>query len=138
MAERTYEGLFILDSDKFARDQEEISNQIAQTIESLGGTIKVSRLWEEKRLAYPIDQHKRGTYWLVYFTMDTDKMKDLNRQFTINGNVIRHLIIRIDPRLVEPLVEHALNDPVHHEEEGAGGEPAVSDIPEEETEEPKN
>ena len=115
MTEHVYEGLFILDSDKYARNPEEVSSQIAKTIESMGGTIRVSRLWEERRLAYAINGHKRGTYWLTYFRLATDKVSDLNRQFQINGNIVRFLFQVIDPRLEETLVEHALAGPVHRE-----------------------
>lgn len=117
LTEHVYEGLFILDSDKYARNPEEVSSQVTQTIESFGGVVRVSRLWEERRLAYPIDGHKRGTYWLAYFRLDTDKMKDLNRQFQINGSIIRFLIQTIDERLEETLVEHALAGPIRREAE---------------------
>ncbi len=132
MSENIYEGLFILDTAKYNRDPEVVSNQIAETIESMGGKVRVSRLWEERKLAYEIKHQTRGIYWLAYFRLDTDKAKDLNRQFQINGNVLRFLILRIDPRLEEALVEHALAGPVHKEETasaaaGANYEPADED-----------
>lgn len=116
LTEHIYEGLFILDTEKYNRDPEGVSNQIAETIESMGGEVKVTRLWEERRLAYPIKGQKRGTYWLTYFHVATDKVKDLNRQFQINGNILRFLLIAIDPRLEDVLVEHAKNGPIHREE----------------------
>ncbi|MBQ5789112.1 MAG: 30S ribosomal protein S6, partial [Thermoguttaceae bacterium] len=103
--EHVYDGLFILNSEAYARNPEEVSGQIAKTIESLGGVVRVSRLWEERKLAYPIKNHRRGTYWLTYFRMQTDKLVELNRQFQLNGNVIRFLIQTIDPRLEDALVE---------------------------------
>lgn len=112
MTENIYEGLFILNSDQYARNQEEVSGQIASAIESLGGTVRVSRLWEERKLAYPIEGCKRGTYWLTYFRLDTAKVKDLNRQFQISGSIIRFLIQKIDERLEDVLVQHALAGPV--------------------------
>ncbi len=121
--EHVYEGLFILNSDAYARNPEEVSGQIAKTIEALGGTVRVSRLWEERKLAYAIKNHRRGAYWLTYFRMTTDKLADLNRQFQLNGNVIRFLIQNLDPRLEDALVEHALAGPAKHEE-GAEEAPA--------------
>ena len=111
-----YEGLFILNSDVYGRNPEEVSGQISKTIESLGGEVRVSRLWEERKLAYPIKSHRRGAYWLTYFRLSTDKLSELNRQFRLNGNVLRFLILTIDPRLEEPLVEHALNGPAKPEQ----------------------
>ncbi|MGI5832713.1 MAG: 30S ribosomal protein S6 [Thermoguttaceae bacterium] len=116
MSENIYEGLFILDTAKYNRDPEVVSNQIAETIESMGGKVRVSRLWEERKLVYPIKGQTRGIYWLTYFLLETDKVKDLHRQFRINGNILRFLVLRIDPRLEEALVEHAIAGPVHKEE----------------------
>jgi len=124
--EHVYEGLFILNSDAYARNPEEVSGQIAKTIEALGGTVRVSRLWEERKLAYAIKNHRRGAYWLTYFRMSTDKLADLNRQFQLNGNVIRFLIQNLDPRLEDALVEHALAGPAKREE--GAEEPVAQDL----------
>ena len=118
MTEHVYEGLFILDSERYNRNPEDVSSQIAKAIESFDGTVRVSRLWEERKLAYPIAGHKRGTYWLAYFRLDTEKLKELNRQFQLNNSIIRFLLVSVDPRLEEALVEHALAGPVKREPEG--------------------
>jgi small subunit ribosomal protein S6 len=49
-----YEGMFILDTNRYARDPDGVSKQIPAMIEKLGGEMLVSRLWEERRLAYPV------------------------------------------------------------------------------------
>lgn len=69
MADNVYEGMFILDSSRYGHDPEAVSGQIDETIQKLGGKILVSRLWEERRLAYPIKSHRKGTYWLTYFEL---------------------------------------------------------------------
>ena len=71
MAAIVYEGMFILDSNRFGRDHETVSGQIPAMIEKLGGEMLVSRLWEERRLAYPIKGQRKGTYWLTYFRLDS-------------------------------------------------------------------
>ena len=103
-----YDGLFILNPEAYSRNPEDVSGAIAKTIESLGGTVRVSRLYEERKLAYQIDGHRRGTYWLTYFRLATDQLQVLNRLFQLNNNVIRFLITRVDSRLEETLVQHAL------------------------------
>ena len=102
----TYEGLFLLDSNRYARDPA-IATQIAETIESAGGQVKVSRLWDERRLAYPINKMRKGTYWLVYFSIDTQKMTELNRAFQLNDNVVRMLFVKLHERLADAIVSHA-------------------------------
>ena len=47
-----------------------MSGEIVELIEKAGGEILVSRLWEERRLAYPIKGQRKGTYWLTYFRLD--------------------------------------------------------------------
>ena len=102
----TYEGLFLLDSNRYARDPA-IADEIVEAIEKAGGEIKVSRLWDERRLAYPINKMRKGTYWLVYFSIDTQKMVELNRTFQLNENVVRLLFVKLHPRLAEAIVGHA-------------------------------
>ena len=122
MTTNVYEGLFILDSDQYARNPDEVSGQIDRYIKDYEGEVLVSRLWEERKLAYPIKGHKRGTYWLAYFRLDASKVKELNRQYQISDSVVRFLFVKIDPRLVETLVEHAKSGPIR---------PIVESAPEE-------
>jgi small subunit ribosomal protein S6 len=107
-----YEGLFILDSNRYGHDPDGISGQIPVLIEKFGGEILVSRLWEERRLAYPIKGQRKGTYWLIYFRLPTSQLSDLKRQCQINDNILRGLILKVDPRIVDALVEHARSAPV--------------------------
>ena len=65
-------------------------------------------MWNEQKLAYPINGHPKGTYWLTYFRISTDKLVGLNRQYQLNEAVLRHLVLAVDDRLVEPLVQHAI------------------------------
>ncbi len=107
MAEYIYEGLFILNSNRYGRDPEGVAGSIQALIEKQEGTVLVSRLWEERRLAYPINGQRKGTYWLTYFRMDGEKMPSLNQQANRDADFLRHLVIRIDPRIADTLISHA-------------------------------
>jgi small subunit ribosomal protein S6 len=113
MAEKVYEGLFIFDSDLYAKGADEVSSQVASIVEQLGGEVLLSRLWDERKLAYPIKGHRRGTYWLAYFRIDPSSVKDLTRQFQLSDSILRFLILLVDPRLVDTLVEHARAGKLH-------------------------
>jgi len=102
-----YEGLFIFDSNRYSRDPGGISGQIAELVEKSNGEMVVSRLWEERRLAYPIKGRRKGTYWLAYFKVDADQLTTINRQLQLNETVLRSLILKVDPRIADALVEHA-------------------------------
>ncbi|HTQ37416.1 MAG TPA: 30S ribosomal protein S6 [Pirellulales bacterium] len=108
MAQHVYEGMFILDSNRYARDAAGTVAQIPGAVEQFGGKMLASRLWEERRLAYPIKGHRKGTYWLTYFKLDGDQVGNLTRQFQLNEAVIRNLMLKIDPRIADTMVQHAL------------------------------
>jgi small subunit ribosomal protein S6 len=80
-------------------------------IQSVGGTVLVSRLWEERRLAYAIRGHRKGTYWLIYFRSETSAVEPLNRQCAIHDGILRQLVLQIHPHLVELVLEHAKAGP---------------------------
>ncbi len=124
MAQNVYEGLFIFDANKFARDHDALPKAVEEMITSEGGEVVVSRLWEERRLAYPIKGQRKGAYWLIYFRQDGEKITPLNRTLELKSGVLRSMILKIHPRLVEPILEHAAagGAPVEAEAEAAEGE----------------
>ena len=107
MTARVYEGLFLLDSNRYARDPGNISKQIDKIVEDCGGEMLASRLWAEQKLAYQIDGHRKGTYWLTYFKLDSLKQTELNRACQLNENILRNIVLKVDDRLVDALVAHA-------------------------------
>ncbi len=100
--------MFIFDANRYAKDPGGVSSRVNQMIEDLGGTVRASRLWNEQKLAYTINGHRKGTYWLTYFRIEPTKIGELNRACQLNDNILRHLVLKIDPRLEETMVAHAL------------------------------
>jgi small subunit ribosomal protein S6 len=99
--------MFLLDSNRYGRDPERVSGQIPAMIQEAGGQMLVSRLWEERRLAYPIKGHRKGTYWLTYFRVKGTRLAEIKRKCRLSDSILRVLFLRIDPRIVDTLVEHA-------------------------------
>lgn len=108
MAQNVYECLFILDSNRYARDPNGVAAAIPEMVEKFGGEVLANRLWNEQRLAYPINGHRKGTYWLTYFRLESTRLTEFNRACQLNENVLRNLTLKVDPRLVDTLVDHAL------------------------------
>lgn len=123
MSANVYEGMFILDSNRYAREGAAVADSVNKTIEKFGGKLLVSRLWDDRRLAYPIGQHKKGTYWLTYFSMESTHLPTLTNELRLNDTVIRNLFIKIDPRLVDAMVEHAKTDTAPAPEARPGARP---------------
>ena len=107
MAESVYEGMFLLDSNRYARDASAAAGKINEMIEKSGGSVLVSRLWAEQRLAYPVEGHRKGTYWLTYFRIEGTRLKELERASQLNNTVLRQLFLAVDDRLVDAMVAHA-------------------------------
>ena len=107
MAQNVYECMVIFDPNKYAQDPGGLGGTIPELVARFGGEVLVSRLWQEQKLAYPIGSHKKGAYWLTYFRLDSNKLADLNRELRIKETVVRSLTLRVEPRLVDALVEHA-------------------------------
>lgn len=122
MAKKTYETLFILDSNHYARDPGGVTKRLDEIISEAGGTVLVSRLWMEQKLAYPIEGHHKGTYWLTYFEIEGTELPKVERGFQLAEAVVRQLTIRLDPRLVDPILAHARGESAT-EPESTEGEP---------------
>ena len=119
LAQNVYECLFILDSNKYAKDPNGVAAQIPAMIEKHGGEVMVSRLWNEQKLAYPIEGHRKGTYWLTYFRLESTNLPLFTRECQLNGNILRHLALKVDPRMVEVLVAHARGERIRPEADEA-------------------
>ena len=126
LAENVYEGMFILDANRYARDTTSVSGQVPALIEKCDGEILASRLWDEQKLAYSIKGYRKGTYWLTYFRMDSSKIEELNRQTRLNEVILRSLVLKVEPRLVTAMVQHA-----------KGESNVETDVPEVETDVPE-
>lgn len=116
LAVNTYECLFLLDSNRYAKDPGGVSDSLPQMIQNMDGEVLASRLWNEQKLSYPIEGHKKGTYWLTYFKMDGQRMPALNRACQLNGAVLRHLVQKLDDRIAPHMVAAARGETAPEEE----------------------
>ena len=112
MAKNTYETLLILDSNHYARDPGGVSKQVSDILTEAGGEVHVNRLWMEQKLAYPIDKHQKGTYWLAYYEIDGVKIPEIDRALHLAEPVVRHLTVKLEPRLVEPILANARGESI--------------------------
>jgi small subunit ribosomal protein S6 len=112
VAINTYETLFILDSNTYARDPGGISAHIASLVTDAGGNVLVNRLWMEQKLAYTIGHHQKGTYWLCYFELESTSLPKLARSFKLFDAVVREMTLRLEPRLVEPVLANARGESI--------------------------
>lgn len=118
MPVNTYEGMFLLDSTKTAASWEDSERQVHDILRKHTAEIVASRQWDERRLAYPIEGHKKGTYLLTYFKADATQIKEIVGDCQINELILRELILKVHPKLIDHLVNQAMNFQPSAEDEG--------------------
>jgi small subunit ribosomal protein S6 len=127
LAQNVYECMLIYNSNSYARDPAGVGGKIAKMVENCEGEVLVSRLWNEQRLAYPIKGHRKGTYWLTYFRVDSSKLIEFKRACRLEDDILRSLTLRVDPRLVETLVAHAKGEQLVARAGDESGDEAVDE-----------
>jgi len=128
VSQNVYEGMFLFDSNRYGRDPSGVSRQVSDMIKKYGGEVLVSRLWEERRLAYPISGQRKGTYWLSYFRLESSQLTAINRDCRLSENMLRHLVLKVEPRLVDALVKHAQAGPAEARSRAAEPKPEVAAV----------
>ncbi len=124
MAEKYYEGMFLLDSGQYANNPQKAEEEVLQILEKAGAKVVAHRPWQESKLAYPIEGHTKGLYYLTFFSMENNGVPQIDRACKLSGLVLRHLVLRHPKVLFDAMVQ-ALTNPQMQQEE----------LPEEEFEE---
>jgi small subunit ribosomal protein S6 len=126
----TYEGMFLLDSSKAAAAWDETVKHVHGILLKHHSEIVASRQWDERRLAYPISGHKKGTYLLTYFRTDGSNLKEIVADCRLSDIILRELVLKVHPKLADHLVNQAMTStPNVDAEEGGGGEDDVDERP---------
>ena len=118
MSVNTYEAMFLLDSSKVAISWDDSVKQVHDILTKHDSEIVASRQWDERRLSYPVNGHKKGTYLLTYFKSEGSKLKEIVADCRLSELVLRELILKVHPKLVDHLVNQAMTSTPSVEEEG--------------------
>jgi small subunit ribosomal protein S6 len=111
--------MFLLDSTKAAAAWDETVKHVHDILTKHSSEIVASRQWDERRLAYSVEGHKKGTYLLTYFKTDGTKLKEIVSDCHLSDLIVRELILKVHPKLEEQLVNQAMtSNPNVEAEEG--------------------
>lgn len=103
---RVYESMMILKSDLAEKDSEEVFLKITQKIESLEGVVLAANIWaKEREFYFPLrssdaekKKYSKGCYWLVKFSLDTEKLSFLKETIRLEERILRNIIIKVDKK----------------------------------------
>jgi len=113
----TYEAMFLLDSVKASLNWDESVQQVHDILTRQNAEIVASRQWDERRLAYAIDGHRKGIYLLTYFKVDSLTLAKINHDIRLNDMILREMVLKIHPKLTEPLIASAMSSTPSVEDE---------------------
>ena len=113
MPANVYECMFLLDTTKVGGDVPAADKQLRALLEKNHVEVLVSRPWDERRLAYPIKNQKKGLYYLTYFSSEGKNLPNIEHDCALSELILRMMILKIDPKLVETMLalakgEHAV------------------------------
>src|SRR5207342_310019 len=93
---RRYELMLVLRPDVADDKSQAIVDRTTRGIVAAGGQIVKVAPWGRRRLAYPIDRHREGSYHIILFHAPSDAIAELEHSLLITEEVLRHLVTRDD------------------------------------------
>jgi small subunit ribosomal protein S6 len=91
---REYEVTFILKPELEEEVREGLIERIRNIVTTNNGEIIGEDIWGERKLAYEIKDLRSGYYVIFTVKGDADLVNELDRNFKIIDDVLRHLIVR--------------------------------------------
>lgn len=126
---RMYEGLFLLDNAHASLEWDTVVKHIHDILQKNGSEILKTEKWGEKKLAYKIKGHKRGTYLLIHFNAKYSAIPTIKRDFQLSDYIIRSLIVKDDK--IEELSQTVPVEGAAEKTVDKIPEPAEKNLPEE-------
>lgn len=93
-----YEAVYIVDATLPSDQVSAIIEKYSAIVTRNGGSIDDIDIWDPRKLAYEIKGHREGRYIVVNFTSEVAAKNELDRIFGISDDVIRHMIVKQDPK----------------------------------------
>jgi small subunit ribosomal protein S6 len=93
---RRYELMLVLRPDVPDDKSQALIDRTTRGIATSGGQIVKVAPWGRRRLAYPIDRHREGSYHIILFEAPGEAIVELEHTLLITEEVLRHLVTRVD------------------------------------------
>ena len=93
---RRYELMLVLRPDVADDRSQALIDRTTRQIVTAGGQIVKVAPWGRRRLAYPIDRHREGSYHIIVFESPAEAITELERGLLITEELLRHLVTRVE------------------------------------------
>jgi small subunit ribosomal protein S6 len=91
-----YEGMYVVSATLSDDARHKALDRIQSGITTRGGEIKKVHEQGRRRLAYEIDGHREGYYYLLYFTAPTPAIAELWQEYHLNEDLVRFITLRTE------------------------------------------
>ena len=91
-----YEHVLIARQDISAQQAEALNDQLKAMLEEQGGKVAKIEYWGLRNLAYRINKNRKGHYSLLAIDAPAPAVKEMERQLSLNEDVLRFLTTRQD------------------------------------------
>jgi small subunit ribosomal protein S6 len=93
-AVRRYELMLVLKPDAPDERAAAVIDRTTRYVVAAGGQIVKVAPWGRRRLAYPIDRYRDGSYHIVVFEAPAEAIAEMERSLHITEEVLRYLVTR--------------------------------------------
>ncbi len=93
---RRYELMLVIRPDVPDDRSQAVIDRTTRQLTAAGGQIIKVAPWGRRRLAYPIDRFREGSYHIVLFAAPPEALTELEHSLLITEEVLRHLVTRDD------------------------------------------
>ena len=91
-----YEHVVIARQDISPQQAEGLNDTLKALIEEQGGQVAKIEYWGLRNLTYRIKKNRKGHYSLLAIDAPAPAVKEMERQLSINEDVLRYMTIRVD------------------------------------------
>lgn len=91
-----YEALFLVNQAALASDAEGTTAHVKEMLDRAEAETLDLRQWDERKLAYPIEGQKRGTFLISYFKARPTQIANIERDCNLSEQVLRVMFVRAD------------------------------------------
>jgi small subunit ribosomal protein S6 len=91
---RRYELMLVLKPDAPDERASAVIDRTTRYVVAAGGQIVKVAPWGRRRLAYPIERYREGSYHIVVFEAPAEAIAEMERSLQITEDVLRYLVTR--------------------------------------------
>ena len=97
-----YETVYIIKQDIRPEDLKPLEEKFENLLRLKKSSIEYKENWGLRNLAYKIKNNKKGYYYYIVHNSIPEAIHELERNFTINENIIRFLTTKTEKVPAEP------------------------------------